>query len=530
MEAGDVLLGRYELHDELGRGSSRVFRAFDRKIRRQVAIKALDIGHVAGREARTLASLNHSNIVTLYDLVEENGQAYLVMELVDGRPLSDILDRGPLSSGAAAGIASEICRALEAAHSNGIVHLDIKPKNIIVTPGGRVKVADFGIASLSGGRGTGRGTPAYTSPEQADSTVVDDRSDIFSLGCLLYEMLTGDSPFAALTTEGSLKKVKGHSPSPPGTLVRLPKGFDEVVMKALRKKPAERFQSAKDFRKALEEFSDLSELKELTGDRAVDEPGRTLFIEEVVAFFLGKPAFAGRLLASALSAGLGYMLFQKEAALPAAAIGGAAGAIHPLAGLAFVLGGAFFRVLLFSPGLALIVAPPLALYFLAGMKRPVAALAPAGSALLLAIGLGPLFPLLVGLVAGPIFALVVGLAGGAVHGGFFAFADGLEGLKGVVNPLVAGHSLVSILGRSPAILLQPLLWGAVAAGLSTARRSFSAWLAVLIAFLVEASAYYWIAETYAGVRIEAVMRGLAFSLIIVVLLALGKKPGRGRVK
>jgi serine/threonine-protein kinase len=216
-------LGSHEIIALLGKGGmGEVYRARDTKLKREVAIKILpdefsrDADRVSRfqREAEVLASLNHPNIAAIYDLQEANNTRFLVLELVDGETLADRIARGPIPVEEALDIAKHICEALDAAHEKGIIHRDLKPANVKITPDGQVKVLDFGLAKamentppntalsnsptmLSGTMGGMiLGTAAYMSPEQASGKVVDKRTDIWSFGVVLYEMLTGNSPSA----------------------------------------------------------------------------------------------------------------------------------------------------------------------------------------------------------------------------------------------------------------------------------------------------------------------------------------------
>src|SRR6516165_7855831 len=215
-------LGSHEITSLLGKGGmGEVYRARDLKLKREVAIKilpdefSLDTDRIGRfqREAEVLASLNHPNIAGIYDVQEAQGTRFLILELVEGETLSDRIARGPIPVAEALGIAMQICEALEAAHEKGIIHRDLKPANVKLTPEGQVKVLDFGLAkamestsanpslsnspTMATGSMTGMivGTAAYMSPEQARGRTADQRSDIFSFGCVLYEMLTGRKAF-----------------------------------------------------------------------------------------------------------------------------------------------------------------------------------------------------------------------------------------------------------------------------------------------------------------------------------------------
>src|SRR5215467_13372679 len=215
-------LGSYEITALLGKGGfGEVYRAKDKKLKREVAIKILPDEFSSNhdrltrfqREAEVLASLNHPNIAAIYDLAAQGQSQFLVLELVDGETLADRIARGPIPVDEALGIAVQICEALEAAHEKGIIHRDLKPSNVKITPDGKVKVLDFGLAkamettvaspalsnspTLVTGSMGGMivGTAAYMSPEQARGRTADQRSDIFGFGCVLYEMLSGHKAF-----------------------------------------------------------------------------------------------------------------------------------------------------------------------------------------------------------------------------------------------------------------------------------------------------------------------------------------------
>ncbi|HJV05434.1 MAG TPA: protein kinase, partial [Actinomycetota bacterium] len=266
-EAPRVLSDRYEVRSTLGRGGmAQVYRATDRVLGRTVAVKVLsrrfseDRRFVARfrREAQASAGLNHPHVVSVFDTGSHDGVHYIVMEYVEGETLGAILAReGPLPLDRAARIAADVAEALESAHRQGLVHRDVKPGNVMIDRQGRVKVVDFGIARAAADdtltqTGTVLGTASYLSPEQARGDRVDARSDVYSLGCVLYEMVTGRTPFAADSSVAMAFRHVNEEPRPPSELrPEVPAELDAVVMRALEKEPDHRFRSAAEMRGAL---------------------------------------------------------------------------------------------------------------------------------------------------------------------------------------------------------------------------------------------------------------------------------------
>ena len=263
-----VLADRYELEEVLGQGGmARVFKGNDRVLNRTVAVKVLspqfagDEQFVARfrREAQAAAALNHPNIVSVYDTGSQGDVHYIVMEYVEGRTLRDVIrQEGPLLPERASEIAEAVSSALAAAHEAGLVHRDIKPGNIMITRDGEVKVMDFGIARTSTGDTLTQtasilGTASYLSPEQAQGESVDARSDIYSLGCVLYEMLTTRAPFSGDSPVAIAYKHVRENPVPPAQLnPDVPPSLESVVMKCMAKNPVNRYQSAEELREDLE--------------------------------------------------------------------------------------------------------------------------------------------------------------------------------------------------------------------------------------------------------------------------------------
>lgn len=258
---GKKLNDRYEVLDMIGEGStSTVYRGRDHGLGRDVALKVL-LPHVRQttrerfmQEARAAANLNHPNIMAIYDIGDYQGQPYLVIEYVDGDPLTKYI---PSSPDVVVRLGQQIARALAAAHEKGIIHRDIKPANIKVTASGHVKIMDLGLALPSEAKrvtapGMVIGTPAYISPEQAQGHVLDPRTDIYSLGIVLYELATGDLPFNADDITALLLQHV-QQPAPPPRLINpeLPEALERVILRALDKKPGRRFQTGSALAEAL---------------------------------------------------------------------------------------------------------------------------------------------------------------------------------------------------------------------------------------------------------------------------------------
>ncbi len=266
---GQMLGGRYRLGEQIGAGGmARVYRAEDTRLDRTVAVKILSAQFADDpsfvdrfrREAQTAAKLNHPNVVGVYDNGAEDGTNYIVMEFVEGRTLAEFLSGGGrLSPTKSVEVAESVCTALEYAHQRGVVHRDIKPGNIMVTRDGLVKVMDFGIARLTTTAETVAqtaavlGTAAYLSPEQAQGQSVDGRSDIYSLGCVLFELLSGRAPFSGDSAMAvAMKHIHDAPPVPSKLNPEITPQMDAVVMKALAKNRDNRYQTAEEFREDLE--------------------------------------------------------------------------------------------------------------------------------------------------------------------------------------------------------------------------------------------------------------------------------------
>ena len=265
-------IGRYKIVRELGRGAMGVvYHAIDPNIGRPVAIKTIHLGEVLNpeeqkrlrerlfREARSAGILSHPGIVTIYDVAEQDGLAYIAMEYVDGPTLDQKLSASqPLTSDEIFSILAQTGNALDYAHQKGIVHRDIKPANIMIAADGTVKITDFGIAKITTSEqftmtGSIVGTPHYMSPEQVQGQPVDGRSDQFSLGVIAYEMLTGEKPYTGEHLTTVVYKIVAEEPAIPHRInPSLSAGIDNVLRKVLGKKPDGRYRTCSEFAEALE--------------------------------------------------------------------------------------------------------------------------------------------------------------------------------------------------------------------------------------------------------------------------------------
>jgi serine/threonine-protein kinase len=313
-------VGDYRITGKLGEGGfGVVFRAVHRLLEQEVAIKTMDLlltrdAKFRSRffeEAKAQAKLRHPNIVTIHNFFEHEGQYYIVMELLDGLALPDgtragtlaeLLKRGPLPEERTLAIFGQLLGAVGAAHRQGILHRDLKPLNILFSADGTAKIADFGIAKIVGGdtnvsvSGTRVGTPAYMSPEQVLNKPLDRRTDIYSLGITLYEMLCGELPFAATPTT-SMEEQHLYAAPPPirQRCPAVPATLEAVVGRALAKKPEERFASCEEFAAALRAVGAAERPRPAEPERTVVETGRGRRLPDLTGM---KPAEAETVLAS----------------------------------------------------------------------------------------------------------------------------------------------------------------------------------------------------------------------------------------
>src|SRR4051794_26415975 len=268
--AGRVFSNRYEIQRELAQGGmAEVYLARDQLLNRPVALKALFPEYAREpsfverfrREAQAAANLNHPNIVAIYDWGQESGTYFIVMEYVEGESLRDLIrSEAPIEANTTAEIGAEIASALGFAHREGVVHRDVKPGNVLLTRNGTVKVTDFGIARAGASDGltqTGSvmGTATYFSPEQAQGQSVDGRSDVYSLGIVLYEMVTGVAPFSGDSPVAVAYKHVQEEPTPPSQRnPDVPPDLENIILTAMAKDADLRYQTADDLRADLLRF------------------------------------------------------------------------------------------------------------------------------------------------------------------------------------------------------------------------------------------------------------------------------------
>ena len=268
MTAAPQAIGRYRVTRALGRGAmGMVYEGLDARAGRRVAIKTLLAAELQAsevheavarfrREAEAGERLTHPNIVAVHDHGEQDGMSFIVMEYADGEDLKQVLARRRLKRDEAYEVMKQVLVALDYSHRHGVVHRDIKPSNVMIRPGPRVQVMDFGIARIDSSSltqvGTVVGTPTHMAPEQLVALPVDSRADLWACGVILYEMLTGTNPFAAPTPASVMHRVLQMDVPPPSTVDRsIPAAWDPLLRRALERRPEDRFQTAREFHRAM---------------------------------------------------------------------------------------------------------------------------------------------------------------------------------------------------------------------------------------------------------------------------------------
>lgn len=521
-----LVLDRYRIIERIGRGGyGEVFSAEDTLMNRTVAVKRIDLSAKTSArtltEARAAGQLNHPNVVTVFDLGQDEHFSYLIMEFIDGVPLSEVLRaKSPLSIEEGLDIAIQIADALEAAHAMDIVHRDIKPDNVMITKDGGVKVTDFGIARLGGSTMTAEGdvlgTFAYMSPEQAKGGRVDLRSDIFSLGVVLYEMLTGVSPFASATPAGVVFKITNLDPQPPSEInPGISSDLESLILRSLEKKRTQRLDDVTIMRHYLESMRTaktpgrkiikplykLAKSGETAEPRAYEGPFRPLIgglsnAKEAVAGWLGRHRpLAERFVNAAIATGFitvslsktGFYAGEIQNLLPF--VYAAAAFLFPRVGLAAGFALLFLPLADYSLIVAVLAMIAVFLWMLSfWLFRPAKSIFAFLSPLAASLGIGLSYPLAAGLFWDPLTAGSVGFLGGlgltffdlfnakTIHFMEIANKFDLPGkLAGLLNPITAIGELLRPFAQTPALLLQPLLWAGVAVLVSymSKRRSLS---------------------------------------------------------
>lgn len=561
-----LILGRYRPLAELGAGGhGEVVLAYDTRMARRVAIKRLRLptdaaGHPVRTpglaEARTAAMLNHPSIVTVYEWDTDADEAFLIMEHVDGVSLDELLAEreGPLTLDEAAAVTQAVGSALRFAHDNGVLHLDLKPENVLISHDGRVKVADFGVAALTGLAGLAAGaggTLGFMPPEQLRGMSLDERTDLWALAATLFEALTLANPLVSRSPEGAVFKAEVATlPAPSEFRPGLSPGIDEALLAALAPEPLDRPADVSELTARLapwlgdttagsESLADtVSELL-AEEEASAEEPARP-GLWDVLARFGG---VARRSAAAALSTWLAYGGLSALPLPPAAALGGAAlvalaAALAPGLGLALGLA-------CLAAGLATVSWLPTAAVVLAGAAWWVALgrhgrrgeLITVASPLLAAFGLGPVAPLLAGLGDTPLLA-AAGSASSAVAIMAASAASGAPApLLAIPRSLLTdpvatlGHASLAPLVASPGPLLVLGAWataGAVASLLASRATRAAAWMGGALGTVVLGIAYaVWAAlpDGYAWPD-ETVLRQLSASLIMVVLIVAAGPPAR----
>lgn len=279
LAVGDYLEGRYVIDRPIARGGmATVYRCVDTRLGREVAAKVMHEQYVHDpvfldrfrREARAMAQLSHPNLVNVYDFSAQGDVIYLIMELITGGTLRELLDeRGPMPPHAAAAVMRGMLTGLAAAHARGLIHRDIKPDNVLINSDHRVKLADFGLvrAAADATHSTDQiiGTVSYLSPEQVDGSPMTHASDVYSAGIVLFELLTGRTPFRGETPLAhAYARLREDVPPPSALIAGVPKLFDELVATATARAPEDRFRDATEFLHALDDVADALQLPAYT--------------------------------------------------------------------------------------------------------------------------------------------------------------------------------------------------------------------------------------------------------------------------
>lgn len=554
-----LILDRYRPLAHLGSGGhGSVVLAFDTRMARRVAIKRLPLpqtrtgahGPRTGlAEARTAALLNHPNIVTVHEWDTDSDEAFIVMEALDGVSLAELLDstREPVTLDEAAAVLADVSAALGHAHRNGVLHLDLKPANVVVTREGLVKVADFGVSALTdiSGHASGTaGTIGYMPPEQLRGESLDDRTDAWALAALLYELLANANPFDADTAEGSLFKIEvADVPAPSEFEAGLSEAIDDVLLAALAPEPDERYETVAEFAAALRPFlgdpdagrASLAALLE-DADEDFEEEPYALGLWDRLAPHAGTAVRIAAAVAAAWLAwsGMSQFTLGVGASLAATLLAAAAGALAPALGLALGL-------LLFAAGLGVAVGwmaglgfAVLAVGFWLGRGRFGRAdgLAAVAAPLLGIVRAAPVLPLALGFAFEPLAATLSSGAAALALTAASALTGGTAPLLRVaasfgLDPMAAPGSASGFWSRfgDPGVGVIVLAWMAAGAITSLAcRRATRAagFLGVLLGGVVLIAGYAgwaWLAGDAFGAAAYApdLAVGIALALAIAAL-------------
>lgn len=505
-----LLLNRYKVLAKIGEGATaKIYKAFDTRLGRMVAVKEIpfnpNIAPRAIREARTVATLNHPNIVTVFEFEEEDKYYYLIMEFLEGVSLRQILsDQGALGISQSIAVATQMLAALEYAHANEIIHRDIKPENIMILNDGRVKVTDFGIARLIGREHQEKrilGTLGYMSPEQVTGRYVDEVSDIFSVGVVLYEMLTGKNPLYADTLKATALKILNLDPPPPSAInSRVPPDLDSLVLKAIAKDPDVRFQSVADMRLKLEVFQaskvssetllkDVAESSARTHPEAeptMAEPKPEAFPVTISRLIRRYEDYEKRAIVAVSIAFLSWWEFSLFPFYPPS-IGQLIPLVLFLIALSFPLPGIWLAALVALPplfkvsiGLGFIAIPFLAVLLALGQEDEMFSVTPFAAPLFAFFKIGLFFPLLIGLACSPVVAASLAGLGALMVELFDLFSPAqtiryfnpadtynvLAALKTSDTLYNAFIIIVKPLIKNPVLIVQILLWSFTASLIS----------------------------------------------------------------
>ncbi|MBI5231661.1 MAG: serine/threonine protein kinase [Coriobacteriales bacterium] len=430
-----LILGRYRPLELLGSGGfGEVVLAYDTRMQRRVAIKRMPLPTPGLRaeapglsEARTAAMLNHSGIVTVYDFDTDADEAFLIMEYVDGASLAEVLDEmgGPLDEDEAAAVFGPVFDAIAFAHENGVVHLDLKPENVLVARDGRVKVADFGVSALSTAAGHSPaegGTLGFMPVEQLEGGRVTPKTDIWALGALAYESLADANPWSAETVDDAIYRLESEQP-PPSNYVRVPAEVDDAIERATATAAADRWPTAREFADALLPFlgdatagrESLAEVADaLASDEGVDIDravrGLGLWDRAGQIGLWAVRAVAGVEAAALAFFGISAFWVGPLPAAGAAALVGLAGVLAPplgigLGALALALG--MITAGAWLPGIVLAIVG-IAYWWFFARRSWAASVVPFSAPMLSLAWLGPAAPLIAGFALAPVAAALSG--------------------------------------------------------------------------------------------------------------------------